>query len=63
MRSLDLLEKVMIVALSVALACSLVISYHVYFRNDASYSQSFSAWQMPMIVAILGELYFMKKYF
>ena len=60
MRTLNLLEKILIISLIIALVCSVMISYHVYICKDKHYSESFSAWQMPMIFAILGDLYFLK---
>lgn len=59
-RSLNLLEIVLSVSLIVALICSVIISYYVYYKNDRHYKEGFSAWQMPMIFAILADLYLLK---
>lgn len=61
MKSLNILETILSASLIVALICSSIISYHVYINNDPRYGEAFSAWQMPMIFAILGDLYFMKN--
>jgi hypothetical protein len=56
----NLLEKILLCALIVALLCSLVISWRVYVMNDDHYKEGFSAWQMPMIFAILADLYLIR---
>ena len=60
MRDLNLVEWVLMAALFVALACSIWISYLVYIRKDGHYREGFSTWQMPMIFAILADLYLMR---
>jgi hypothetical protein len=59
-RELNTLELVLSCALIIALVCSLAISYYVYVKNDKHYREGFSTWQMPMIFAILADLYLMK---
>jgi len=56
----DKLEWVLIISLVVALVCSLVVSYRVYILNDTHYKRGFSTWQMPMIFAILADLYLIR---
>lgn len=56
---LDLLEWVLICALVIALLCSIIICYQVYVLKNRHYKRLFSTWQMPMIFAILADLYFM----
>jgi len=55
-----LIEWVLMISLMIALVCSLIISYRVYFMNDKHYKEGFSTWQMPMIFAILADLYFIR---
>ena len=57
---LDMLEYVLVTALLVALICSIIICYQVYVLKNHHYKQLFSTWQMPMIFAILADLYFMR---
>jgi hypothetical protein len=57
MRVLATVELIFIVALSIAFICSMVIAYHVYVHKDRHYRKGFSSWQMPMIFAILAEMY------
>lgn len=54
------LEWVLMISLVIALVCSLIISYRVYFMNDKHYKEGFSTWQMPMIFAILADLYLIR---
>ena len=54
------LEWILLFALVLALVCSLIISYRVYFLNDSHYKRGFSTWQMPMIFAILADLYLIR---
>ena len=54
-----LLEQILFVSLVVALICSVIICYKVYVLKDPYYARSFSTWQMPMIFAILADLYLM----
>jgi Na+-transporting NADH:ubiquinone oxidoreductase subunit NqrC len=56
----DLLEWILMIALIVALFCSLVISWRVYIMKDSHYKRGFSTWQMPMIFAILADLYLIR---
>jgi hypothetical protein len=56
----DTIEWILIMALSIALICSLVISWRVYIMKDGHYKQGFSTWQMPMIFAILADLYLIR---
>jgi len=60
MRSMDLVENILVVSLLVALLCSCIIFYQVFVLKHDKYSKCFSAWQMPMIFAVLADLYFFK---
>lgn len=55
-----LVEQILIVSLTIALICSIIICYQVYVLKDTHYAKIFSNWQMPMIFAILADLYFMR---
>lgn len=57
---LDMLEYILVIALLIALVCSIIICYQVYVLKNHDYKQLFSTWQMPMIFAILADLYFMR---
>jgi len=56
----NMVEKILIVALFVALVCSIVICFQVYVVRNGHYTRGFSTWQMPMIFAILADLYFLR---
>jgi hypothetical protein len=60
MRNLNIAETLLLISLVVALVCSIWIAYFVYVRRDRHYSEGFSTWQMPMIFAILADLYLMR---
>jgi Na+-transporting NADH:ubiquinone oxidoreductase subunit NqrC len=60
LHSLNNLEKVLMGALLIALVCSIIICVRVYILNDHYYKEGFSAWQMPMIFAILADLYLLR---
>ena len=60
MRGLNIVEWILFIALLVALVCSIWIAYLVYVRRDWHYREGFSTWQMPMIFAIMADLYLMR---
>ena len=60
MRELNIVEWILVMSLVVALVCSILIAYLVYVRRDGHYKSGFSTWQMPMIFAILADLYLMR---
>ena len=53
------LEYVLITALIVSFICSVIICYQVYVLKNRHYTNLFSTWQMPMIFAILADVYLM----
>ena len=55
--SLVSVKKILFLSLVVALLCSMYIAYSVYVVGNNEHRKIFSVWQMPMIFAILGELY------
>jgi Na+-transporting NADH:ubiquinone oxidoreductase subunit NqrC len=60
MRNFQLIEKILLFGLVVSLLCSVVICYRVYVLNDHTFKSRFSTWQMPMILAIIADLYFIQ---
>ena len=60
MQKLNTIEIVLTISLIVALLCSIIICVQVYIFKNTHYLKLFSTWQMPMIFAILADLYFMK---
>ena len=60
MRGSNTVEWILFIALLVALVCSIWIAYLVYVRRDGHYREGFSTWQMPMIFAIMADLYLMR---
>ena len=60
MRNFQLIEKIILFGLVVSLLCSVVICYRVYVLNDHTFKSRFSTWQMPMILAIIADLYFIQ---
>jgi uncharacterized integral membrane protein len=55
-----MIEIILTIALIVALICSIIICIQVYAYKNKHYLKLFSTWQMPMIFAILADLYFMR---
>jgi len=53
------IEYVLITALIVSFICSVIICYQVYVLKNRHYTKLFSTWQMPMIFAILADVYLM----
>lgn len=54
--NLNLLEKILMTSLIIALICSIIICIQVYVLKNTHYERLFSTWQMPMIFAILADL-------
>lgn len=60
MRNFQTIETILFICLIVALICSIIICYRVYVLKDNYFKPRFSTWQMPMILAILADLYFIQ---
>jgi Na+-transporting NADH:ubiquinone oxidoreductase subunit NqrC len=60
MRDFQLIEQFLLLGLFISLVCSIVICYRVYILNDSTFKSRFSTWQMPMILAIIADLYFIQ---
>jgi len=60
MKGFTWIEQILIVGLVISLICSIIICYRVYILNDHTFKSRFSTWQMPMILAILADLYFIQ---
>ena len=46
------------ITLVIALLCSVYIYVNVFIFNHKHFSKKFDAWQFPMILALLSDLYF-----
>lgn len=57
---MNTLEQILLASLIVALICSIIISIQVYIYKNKYYKSSFSTWQMPMIFAILADVYLLR---
>lgn len=55
------IDWILIVSLSVALICSLIISVKAYYYNNSEYRKTFSSWQLPMLYALLVDIYIIYK--
>ena len=60
MRDFQVIEQILLFGLFLSLICSIVICYRVYVLNDHTFKSRFSTWQMPMILAIIADLYFIQ---
>ena len=60
MREFQFIEQILLFGLFLSLICSIIICYRVYVLNDHTFKSRFSTWQMPMILAILADLYFIQ---
>lgn len=60
MRNFQFIEQILLLGLFISLLCSIVICYRVYVLNDPTFKSRFSTWQMPMILAIMADLYFIQ---
>lgn len=52
-----IVDWALISSLIVALACSSIILVEVVYYKNHSYKKTFSSWQMPMIFALLMDLF------
>ena len=57
MRDFQLIEQILLFGLFISLISSIIICYRVYILNDSTFKSRFSTWQMPMILAIIADLY------
>lgn len=57
---LDILEIILVISLFIALVCSIIICIQVYVLKNHQYKPAFSTWQMPMIFAILADIYLIR---
>ena len=60
MRDFQLIEQILLFGLFLSLICSIIICYRVYVLNDHTFKLRFSNWQMPMILAIIADIYFIQ---
>jgi hypothetical protein len=52
-----IIDWTLIGSLIIALVCSIIITVEVFYYKNQHYKKTFSTWQMPMIFAILMDLY------
>ncbi len=55
------IDIILILSLTIALLCSLLITIEVFYYKNDNYRKTFSSWQLPMIFALLSEIYIMCK--
>ena len=55
------IDKLLILSLLIALMCSFIISAEVFYYNNDTYRKTFSSWQLPMLFALLADIYIMCK--
>lgn len=58
--ALNRLEIILMFSLLVSLVCSIIICIEVYVYKNGHYTKGFSTWQMPMIFAILADMYLLE---
>jgi Na+-transporting NADH:ubiquinone oxidoreductase subunit NqrC len=54
------IDNVLKISLLVALICSIYITIQAFVLNNTEYKTRFLAWQTPMIIALLTELYLLQ---
>lgn len=57
---LNIIEFILALSLIIALICSIIIYFNVLILKNRLFYNRFSSWQMPMIFAMLGDIYLMK---
>jgi len=55
------IDRILILSLMIALFCSMIISAEVFYYKNDSYRKTFSSWQLPMLFALLADIYIMCK--
>lgn len=51
------IDYILITSLIVTLICSLIISIEVFYYKNKKYKKTFSSWQLPMLFALLVDIY------
>ena len=51
------IDCILITSLIVTLICSLIISIEVFYYKNKKYKKTFSSWQLPMLFALLVDIY------
>lgn len=57
----NILTNILLISLSVALICSIIISVQYLVFKDHTYKSCFLSWQGPMIFALLVDIYLVKQ--
>lgn len=53
----NMIDWILILSLLVALICSFVILIEIVYYKNHTYKKTFSSWQVPLIFAMLIDLY------
>lgn len=53
------IDRILIISLVVALLCSIIITAEVFYYKNDQYRKTFSSWQLPMLFAMLADIYIM----
>jgi hypothetical protein len=61
MKSKEIIDTLLKISMVVALLCSVFITVQAFIFNNTEYKTRFLAWQTPMILALLTELFLMQK--
>jgi Na+-transporting NADH:ubiquinone oxidoreductase subunit NqrC len=57
MKTKEIIDYVLKISLVIALLCSIFITVQAFMLNNTEYKTRFLAWQTPMILALLTEIY------
>ncbi len=53
-------DWILLISLIIALICSVIITVEVFYYKNHHYKKTFSSWQLPMIFAMLVDLYLLQ---
>jgi len=60
MKLKQIVDNVLKISLIIALVCSIYITIQAFVMNKTEYKTRFLAWQSPMILALLTEIYLLQ---
>ena len=55
------IDRILIFSLIIALLCSMIITAEVFYYKNDEHRKTFSSWQLPMLFALLVDIYIMCK--
>ena len=61
MKPKEIVDTLLKISMIVALICSVFIAVQAFVFNNTEYKPRFLAWQTPMILALLTELFLIEK--